>query len=539
MPSTDHSRPALPRKPLSRRINSEIELVTKEKQVKEDIINANTSSTKEGSTTKFTRSASVDLVTPIGFNKQKLATNLSTITEIKQPSYPVRREAPKVRPPSPVKQEAIKVKPPSPVKREAPKVRPPSPVKREAPKVRPSSPVKRDAPKVRSVERKRDTKSNSSRRVDVENVKIDPSRIGVEKANAYNELMQQSRTFQIIPKSARKPAPKTKTNNILPSTVVDDIQLPCTDIDQMLDSPPLQQVEDKLPDVVSTPVIPKLQPAKVEKEKYPTKSQPVDTSSSSSASSEDEASIPPQVAAPAPAKFRPQIQSASAMFGTKPTRSSGFSFTVDPSKYKSAAPPIDSQKGKSRPTSQTRTIVPTVRRQPAPTDENNIKKNGKRKPTVEQIKVVGGYVQLSRSLLKTTNGKKKKSVRFSIDSKQFKPGEGFDPNSNNNNNKQKFLNRTGMYIPSRGEIKNVHQFTEIKLDPPNEQVVSEPPALPPKKKIVQEKFVSYIDDHDLDKKWSSSCSSSDDSDNETHHVVPTSSHDADFFSDVTTNDLLF
>ncbi|XP_039270561.2 uncharacterized protein LOC120345195 isoform X1 [Styela clava] len=104
-----------------------------------------------------------------------------------------------------------------------------------------------------------------------------------------------------------------------------------------------------------------------------------------------------------------------ASFGSRfPSSTSGSSrgksFTIDPSKFrKSAAAPVPPPTNIVKGSGNTRMIVPGNKPNVAETDSIESAKSGKRKLTVDQITVIGGYISLERSCL-IKNTKRKKSV---------------------------------------------------------------------------------------------------------------------------------
>ncbi|CAK8673958.1 unnamed protein product [Clavelina lepadiformis] len=106
--------------------------------------------------------------------------------------------------------------------------------------------------------------------------------------------------------------------------------------------------------------------------------------------------------------------------GTVTTNSfGGKSFVIDPSKFKSSArsattTPTSASKGTVQSVGNTMVITPKTRAGSAPSpSDDNAQSKGKRKLTVDQIKVIGGYVKLDHSnLAKPNKIPKNNHVRF-------------------------------------------------------------------------------------------------------------------------------
>jgi len=393
----------------------------------------------------------------------------------------------------------------------------------------------------------------SSSILDLGNTEIDCSNLSTDKAKQYNELMKQSRTFQIVPKSAAisdhnsqlTSTSAAKSSEVEPfvgyslndgaslaaKAVEYETKLPCTDIDAHMDKIVLTNKEKDsetnsradLTKVVAPKVIPQ---TKALSEKKTEKN---------------------RVESP-PSKFRPQVQSANSRFGKgRPAVGGGMTFRIDPKKFKrSAAPPtIQSQPAKPREATVTKVIYETTKEQKE--EPKIIKKEGKRKPTVDQIEVIGGYVKLSRSILssKSTTDTKKRSVSFTLDTKQCKPKDEFrNSNLNNNNNtKKRFYNRTGMYVPSPERNLSELTKTEVNHERESESKKAVETTIELREEKVEsteteegglETFENFIPESALN---SASDSNSDDEDH--LQALPTSLHQAAIYSHTDTNDLLF
>jgi len=361
-------------------------------------------------------------------------------------------------------------------------------------------------------------------RVELHDVKVASDKLGEQKARAYMEMMKGSRTFQIIPRGAKSEGPKIEKKSS---------HLPCTDIDEILEDTQDQKSADE------------------EDEKEEEKKKVV-------AKLDSNLTPPPVAAPPVPAppvpappvsapfvpdsKFRASVNTATSLFGTKSVTSSGRSFTINPKKFKnSAAPPVEVKKEKPKEVLNAITIIP-IKMKDTIIEEPVTKKTGRRKPGVDQIEVVGGYIKLAHSCLAKAKKKEKKSVRFNSKSQlnhyhqnSYEDYGNFNNNSNNNN---RMFNRTNMYIPENERSldnnltanKSVEE-RDIKFeDKPTLAVKSQP-------KQIKSKFITFVDDYNPGS--SSSSSSSSDDDDDLFQALPTAADDAAVFSDVTSNDLLF
>lgn len=309
---------------------------------------------------------------------------------------------------------------------------------------------------------------------------IDASKLGEEKAKAYNELMANSKTFQIIPKSARNrstnksttiDSSQKKINNIKLSEhpkIIKELQT-----NEVKEAAPIFNSFDKSIQKTINETDNKINQTdhdlkneveiKIEVEKK-TSIEKVFQEIPSQKLSEN---------IPEKQKFRPTVVSAQSKFNgnslgqlrstSTQVKKSGRTFTINPGKSKQRNQAINQNSNSMGADERKNTF--TVTPKPRTGDiTNENKTTATRKPRVDQIKVVGGYVKLEKSLLKKSNKKneKKKSVRFAIENTTYQ----HEKNLNFNNNHQVFSRN--MFVPTNDFRNNIIVEKESNIAVPNE-----------------------------------------------------------------------
>ncbi|XP_078489386.1 uncharacterized protein LOC100180160 [Ciona intestinalis] len=219
---------------------------------------------------------------------------------------------------------------------------------------------------------------------------LDPSTLKSKAAIMANEIMKESKTICIIPNRQNHTSEhKDVTTNSIPSSSVDDV------------------ITDQIPIV----------PIRKKKQVH---TKPIsDTLPLGSILVQNEVTNKPT--APTPSN-----NATGLLFGKRGIPSKGFgggnSFVVDPRKFKRGNPSPSTTIKKQNPTNEftnTEAIVPEAVQHDRQVCETDAPPKGKRKLTVDQITVIGGYVKLDRPTLVSTKKTKDVKMRVKFDSEHM------------------------------------------------------------------------------------------------------------------------
>nr|XP_002131222.1 probable serine/threonine-protein kinase dyrk2 isoform X2 [Ciona intestinalis] len=243
---------------------------------------------------------------------------------------------------------------------------------------------------------------------------LDPSTLKSKAAIMANEIMKESKTICIIPnRQSQTPDHKDVTTNSIPSSSVDDV------------------ITDQIP------IVP------IRKKKHVHTKLISDTLPVGSILVQNEE--PKKSTAPTPSN-----NATGLLFGKRGIPSKGFgggnSFVVDPRKFKRGNPSPNTTIKKQNPPNEstnTEAIAPESVQHNKQVCETDAPPKGKRKLTVDQITVIGGYVKLDRPTLVSTKKTKDVTRHVKFDSEHMESTFHY-PSENS------LLNESGM----KGNIMN-------------------------------------------------------------------------------------